>query len=122
MAMAAVEAPVWTFGELMWKARKDAELEQSEVAEVLGVSRALVSRWERDLSDPGTRQLARFIQLTGADWLRSHIESGIRWSWNSFVDDVQNGYGDHHPFDLPDLPASLEPRPLQLVPELGKSD
>jgi transcriptional regulator with XRE-family HTH domain len=97
-----LEAPVWTFGELLWKARKDADLEQSEVAKVLGVSRALVSRWEHDLSDPGRRQLARFIELTGADWLRSYIESGIRWSCY-MAQDVRDGYGDHHPLLPPRL-------------------
>lgn len=75
--MTAIEqaAPVWTLGERMWKARKDAGLEQSDVAKVLGVSRALVSRWERDASDPGTRKLQAFAELTGvpAAWLVSAI-------------------------------------------------
>ena len=70
MAMAAAD-PVWTLGDRMWKARKFAGLEQTDVAERLGVSRALVSRWERDLSDPGTRQLREFAEMTGVStaWL-----------------------------------------------------
>lgn len=73
MTMAIAE-PVWTLGDRMWKARKTAGLEQTEVAKLVGVSRALVSRWERDQSDPGTRQLQKFAEITGAplEWLLAY--------------------------------------------------
>lgn len=69
----ALAEPIWTLGERMWKARKDKGLEQTEVAKALGVSRALVSRWERDLSDPGARKLREFAGLTDVttEWLMS---------------------------------------------------
>lgn len=56
---------LWSLGELMWKARKDAGLDQQAVAEHIGVSRALVGHWENDRSEPSYRRLAKFAQLTG---------------------------------------------------------
>jgi transcriptional regulator with XRE-family HTH domain len=61
----------------MAKARRDAErrfsrkVEQAEVADRLGVSRALVSRWERDLSEPSAKQVLAWADATGVDpaWL-----------------------------------------------------
>lgn len=68
MANAHAEVPRWTLGNRMWKARTVAGLEQAEVAKMVGVSRALVSRWERDLSDPGYLQLRAFAEATKAPW------------------------------------------------------
>lgn len=64
-------SPVWTLGDLMWKARKDAGLDQSEVAAALNVSRSLVGKWENDKSTPNVRQVVRFAELTKFDpyWL-----------------------------------------------------
>lgn len=55
----------WSLGELMWKARKDAGLDQQAVATALGVSRALVGHWENDRSEPSYRRLVKFAELTG---------------------------------------------------------
>lgn len=67
--MTAIEhaaAPVvWTLGEYMWKARKDAGLDQEQVAKAIGVSRALVGHWENDRSEPSYRRLVKFAELTG---------------------------------------------------------
>lgn len=70
MTADAVE-PIWTLGNRIWRARLHAGLEQAEVAEALGVSRALVSRWEKDLSDPRVGQLHQIAELTGVSftWL-----------------------------------------------------
>lgn len=54
-----------TMGERMMLARRRAELEQSDVAEALDISRALVSRWERDQSIPRADKLEAFAHLTG---------------------------------------------------------
>lgn len=63
MEAAALKSLDWTMGDRMWKARKTAGLEQSDVAKALDVSRALVSRWERDLSEPSPSQLRKFVEL-----------------------------------------------------------
>lgn len=57
-------AVVWTLGDHMYKARKRAGLEQKDIAAQLGVSRALVSRWENDLSEPSYRRLVKFAEVT----------------------------------------------------------
>lgn len=64
MTQAAMPEVVWSLGELMWKARKDAGLDQQAVATELGVSRALVGHWENDRSEPSYRRLVRFAELT----------------------------------------------------------
>jgi transcriptional regulator with XRE-family HTH domain len=63
------QAPERTLGEAMRKARKDAGLEQQDVAEKVGVSRALVSKWERDVTEPTFRKMRTFVDITGAEWL-----------------------------------------------------
>lgn len=67
-ATVVTPTPIWTLGERMWKARKDRGLEQSDVAKAVGVSRALVSRWERDQSEPGIHQLRKFATELSVDW------------------------------------------------------
>jgi transcriptional regulator with XRE-family HTH domain len=42
-----VSVPAWTIGDLLRKAREHAGLEQTELAEDLGISRATVSNYER---------------------------------------------------------------------------
>lgn len=88
----ALSEPTWTVGDRMWKARRNAGLEQADVANELGVSRALVSRWERDQSDPGVLKLQAFAELTGVPvgWLISDS----RWST--------------HLTPLPDLHGQME--------------
>lgn len=60
----AAETVVWTLGDHMYKARKQAKLEQKDIADRIGVSRALVSRWENDLSEPSYRRLVKFAEVT----------------------------------------------------------
>lgn len=55
----------WTLGELIRKARRNADLEQQELAEAVGVSRALVGHWENDRGrEPGYRQLVAIAKAT----------------------------------------------------------
>lgn len=76
-AITEMMTPTWTLGDRIAKARRHAGLEQIEMAEACGVSRALVSRWERDQSDPGVGKLQAVADLTGVDiaWL---VDAGIR--------------------------------------------
>ena len=69
--------PVWTLGDHMWKARKLAGLEQADVAAAVGVSRATISKWERDVGTPNVRQLERFAAATGVPtvWLYESLKT-----------------------------------------------
>lgn len=71
IAVTAPAEPEWTLGDRLLRARKHAGLEQSDVAQALGVSRSLVSMWERDMSDPRVGQVRELSDLTGVsyDWL-----------------------------------------------------
>lgn len=50
-------------GEKISKLRKEHELSQEQFAEVLGVSRQSVSKWELNLSYPDTERLIRISKL-----------------------------------------------------------
>lgn len=64
----SIQIPEVTLGVRLYMARKQAHLEQAHIAEVTGVSRALVSRWERDLSEPKPSQLRAIAQHTGVSY------------------------------------------------------
>lgn len=66
-----------TNGELLAKAREHADLDQIELAALLGVSRTTVSRWENNKADPSVRQVKRIEEVTGADWLWSHLRPHV---------------------------------------------
>jgi transcriptional regulator with XRE-family HTH domain len=63
--------PAWTFGDRLRKARRQAGLEQAQLAKKLGVSTASVSGWEADTNKP--RRLMAVAQqvaeVTGVDQL-----------------------------------------------------
>lgn len=71
--MSAAEAviPEWRLGDRLLRARKHAGMEQTEIAKHLGVSRALVSMWERDLSEPRVTHIRTWAEVTGVqiEWL-----------------------------------------------------
>lgn len=61
----------WTLGELLAKLRKDAGLDQAELAERLHVARNSVSNYENDRSAPPFAVVAGWAAACGAslDWL-----------------------------------------------------
>lgn len=72
MALAVeIPEPMWTLGDKIAKARRNAGLEQADLAANVGVSRALVSKWERDLSEPTVSQARSIAAATGVsfEWL-----------------------------------------------------
>lgn len=104
---AEVMTPSWTLGDRIAKARSHAGLEQIEVAEACGVSRALVSRWERDQSDPGVGKLQALADLTGVDiaWL---VDAGsLTGSFSPLVGLTSN--------PAPELPFPPAARQLAVV-------
>jgi transcriptional regulator with XRE-family HTH domain len=69
--MAVAQEPTWTFGNRLWRAREFAEMDQETLANAIGVSRALVSKWERDKSEPTVAQARAWAEATGVSfaWL-----------------------------------------------------
>lgn len=65
-----------TTGEKISKCRKERGLTQSELAEVMGVTRQAVSRWESDAAFPETDKLIKLSKLFGCstDWLLNYNE------------------------------------------------
>lgn len=55
----AAEDPAFTVGLRIRKARRDKGWEQADLAERVGVSRQLVSKWERDVSVPDVEKAAK---------------------------------------------------------------
>ncbi len=54
-----------TFGEKLAKARKENNMTQEQLADVLGVSRQSISKWESDIAYPETDKLIRMSELFG---------------------------------------------------------
>lgn len=75
----AVAEPLnWTLGDRLAKSRRKAGMEQADIAPLVGVSRALISKWERDLSEPTVTQAQRWADVTDApiEWLLGLSASG----------------------------------------------
>lgn len=66
-----------TLGEKLSKARKENNYTQEQLAEVLGVSRQSISKWESNLAYPETEKLIRISELFGCSLdylLKENIE------------------------------------------------
>ena len=63
----------WSLGELIAKARRDARLEQTELADAVGVSRNTISNYERGRSMPPLDVAARIASVcdVSIEWLAS---------------------------------------------------
>lgn len=59
--MAAIE---WSVGDEVRKMRKEAHMEQLELALEVGVSRPLVSKWENGKSEPNVSQFRKIEAVT----------------------------------------------------------
>jgi transcriptional regulator with XRE-family HTH domain len=73
MALAETSFPEWSLGDRLAKARRFAGLDQDQMAEKFGKSRATISTWERDESQPRNfqRVIEQWGEITGVDpaWL-----------------------------------------------------
>lgn len=71
--MAAIQPDLigahWHPGDEIHKARVEAHLRQNELAELIGVSRQLVSKWERSIGEPTITQFRAIARVTNARWL-----------------------------------------------------
>lgn len=66
-----------SFGEKLAKQRKDKNYTQEQFADLLGVSRQSVSKWESDLAYPETDKLVRICELfdCSSDYLLLDVEN-----------------------------------------------
>lgn len=80
--MRQTHLPEWSLGDRLTKARHDAGLKQADMADILGVTRAAVSGWERGEHQP--RDLldlvARWSDATGVPraWLLGEDPKSVR--------------------------------------------
>ena len=65
--------PTWDIHDRLAKARRAAGFEQSELAEITGISRRTLSRYETGLSEPKRANLIAISFATGVslDWLEN---------------------------------------------------
>jgi transcriptional regulator with XRE-family HTH domain len=68
-----MDAPTWTFGDRLRKARRSRRLSQREFARLLGESEKSIANWESDVSRPrDVVALAKKVQATygvPAEWV-----------------------------------------------------
>lgn len=66
-----------SLGSKIKECRKKVKLSQEKVAELVGVSRQAVTKWEADLSSPNTENLFRLAEILGTsvDYLASSEEN-----------------------------------------------
>ncbi len=69
--------PVWTLADRLRKSREAAGLEQIDLADVAGISRATISAAERGKREPSRATLAMWAMATGVSrsWLVDGIDS-----------------------------------------------
>lgn len=67
----AAAVPAWSVGDRLRKAREYARLEQRELAERAGLSRATISNAERGVGNPNLETLQAIAAATGVSlaWL-----------------------------------------------------
>jgi transcriptional regulator with XRE-family HTH domain len=69
MTTATNEIPETTFGLWLLRARKERGMSQTEAGIAIGVSRALVGKWERGESQPGISHFRQAVDAYEAPWL-----------------------------------------------------
>jgi transcriptional regulator with XRE-family HTH domain len=95
-----------SLGKRLRIARQMADLEQSEIAAILGVARTTVSTWERGQTEPSATNFVRWAQVTNQplEWLAEGIArpKGLEpltfwlgaWDWSPADDDAFRAFAD----------------------------
>jgi transcriptional regulator with XRE-family HTH domain len=82
-----LEAPTWTFGDRLRKARRSRRLSQREFARLLGESEKSIANWEGDVAKPrDVVALAKKVEATygvPAEWLLGVGTTTSGWSNDS---------------------------------------
>lgn len=83
-----------TIGDKLAKLRKENNYTQEQLADVLGVSRQSVSKWESDISYPETDKLIKISKIFNCslDYLLKDEEATI-------ISDTENNNPEHDSFD-----------------------
>ena len=73
------EVQVMTLGERIKSCRQDSGMSQEKVAELVGVSRQAVTKWEAGQSAPNTENLFKLAEIFGTtvDLLLPSQETGL---------------------------------------------
>ncbi len=66
---------LFTLGDLIVKARRDANMSQEELANAIGRARKTISRWERGPAEPRPKDLRKIAAETKAAWLVSDLST-----------------------------------------------
>lgn len=82
--MAATVLPVWTLGELMEKARRDARISTQQMADILRVSPKTINNYESGRTSPNRATLLVWIETVRQPWftidgIRDLLPSGLPW-------------------------------------------
>lgn len=91
------------FAERLAFCRERAGLKQADLAEELGVSRPLISKWENGKTEPTATQAARWAERTGVpvEWLvRSRCFLSIDGAAEPTLFDPDTGLGWRHRGEL----------------------
>ena len=72
------DAPTWTLGDRLVKARHVAHMDQHQLAAALGIGRASIVRYEADRHRPTKAVLMAWAQVCGVpyEWLADDPETG----------------------------------------------
>ncbi len=75
-----LDNPTWTLVDRLRKSRILADLDQGQVADLIGVARNTVSNWERGRSEPTVTYFVRWANATGVtlDWLAAGVNAEER--------------------------------------------
>lgn len=80
--MDTMQRPNITLGDWLAKARKQAGFTQQRAARAIGVSRPLISMWERNERFPDVREFAAMMRVYDADWLAGTLTD---WSLQGYA-------------------------------------
>lgn len=76
--METATQPQFTLGDWLKKARTGAGLSQEKLAELVGVTQIMVSRWENDKYEPRLSEMRRVAEICDAPYLL-HLEA-LPWA------------------------------------------
>ena len=116
MAVTSPTELTFTLGDRLALARRNAQMDQATLAQAIGVSRPTISKWERNLGEPGVSQAIAIAEATGVSFgALCGVEPRSRWI-SAWSPRVVEGDGP----DAPTLPGMPKPgsrrRHLRSVP------
>lgn len=77
---ATTQAPDWTLGDYLRKARRDAQKSVGTMAFRFGVTRKTINNWEADRTHPSKAETEVWAQFCEAEWLRDLLNDASRWT------------------------------------------